>query len=209
MRTKALLLTAAIGAVGLSSAMAQVYSVNAVGFVNVDLPVGFWIISNPLNNTTSNKIADLFKGAPEAFTVYKYGSAGWIINSYELGQWTDEAATLVPGEGAFVSNPGPAVFKVTFVGEVKQGNLSHAIPAGLSLQSSEVPQAGKLSTDLKFPAVDDDVVYRYDRGGIKGYSIFSVSFGAWDTEPTVEVAEGYWVSKAAAGTWARTFSISS
>jgi len=206
MRTKALLLTAAIGAVGLSSAMAQVYSVNAVGFVNVDLPVGFWIISNPLNNTTSNKIADLFKGAPDAFTVYKYGAAGWIINSYELGQWTDDAATLVPGEGAFVSNPGPAVFKVTFVGEVKQGSLSHAIPPGLSLQSSEVPQAGKLEADLKFPVADGDTVYRYNRGGIAGYSIFAYELGQWD-DPAVDVAEGYWVSKAAASTWARTFNV--
>ena len=47
MRTKTLLLTAALSAAGIASSMAQVYSVNAVGYVNTPLVTGFNLISNP------------------------------------------------------------------------------------------------------------------------------------------------------------------
>ena len=47
MRTKTLLLTAALAAAGVVSSMAQVYSVNSVGYVNLTLPNGFSMIANP------------------------------------------------------------------------------------------------------------------------------------------------------------------
>jgi hypothetical protein len=43
---------------------------------------------------------------------------------------------------------GPAT--VTFVGEVPAGSLSNPIPKGFSIKASQVPQAGKASTDLSF-----------------------------------------------------------
>src|SRR6478672_7317898 len=46
MRTKTLLLTAALAAVGVSSSMAQVYSVNVVGYVNKSVPKGFYMLAN-------------------------------------------------------------------------------------------------------------------------------------------------------------------
>ena len=47
MRTKTLILTAFVGALGIAGASAQVYSVNAVGYVNKSLPKGFSIVANP------------------------------------------------------------------------------------------------------------------------------------------------------------------
>jgi hypothetical protein len=189
--------------------MAQVYSINAVGFVTVDIPAGFWIISNPLK-ATSNKVSDLFKGVPDGFTVYKYNN-GYSVNGVEFGEFANPNETLAPGEGAFVRNPGTTPLKVVFVGEVSTGNLSHAIPAGLSIQSSEVPQAGVLDTDLKFPAADGDVVYRYRRtnagGNPDGYSIHSFEFGEWSPVPNIEVGEGFFVKKTAATNWTRTFNV--
>src|SRR5687768_8351279 len=55
MRTKTLLLTAALAAAGLTSSMAQVFSVNAVGFVNVTVPASsFALLANPLNQPTND-----------------------------------------------------------------------------------------------------------------------------------------------------------
>ena len=59
MRTKALLLGAAVGAIGLATSMAQVYSVNIVGYVNTTIPTGFSIICNPLNATGGNTIGNV------------------------------------------------------------------------------------------------------------------------------------------------------
>jgi len=63
MRTKALILSGLLGLLGAttSSTMAQtnVYSLNAVGYINVVCPVGFSIIANQLNSTNNN-ITNLF-----------------------------------------------------------------------------------------------------------------------------------------------------
>src|SRR3982751_6594621 len=60
MRTIALLLAAAFAAAGVATSMAQVYSVNAVGYVNVNIDPGFSMVSNPLN-AADNSIQALFK----------------------------------------------------------------------------------------------------------------------------------------------------
>src|SRR5947207_10303632 len=55
MRTKTLLLTAALAAAGAASAMAQnVYSVNAVGYANVSVPSGFSMIACPFEQTSGD-----------------------------------------------------------------------------------------------------------------------------------------------------------
>ena len=55
MRTKTLLLTAALSAAGLATSMAQVYSVNAVGYVNVSVPANSYaIVGVPLNGTNNS-----------------------------------------------------------------------------------------------------------------------------------------------------------
>src|SRR5688500_8683499 len=156
MRTKTLLLTAALSVAGIASSMAQaVYSVNAVGYVNVDLVPGFNLISNPLDNKTGNTVQNLFgtgiQGTiPNTTTVYTFVNGGFRISQYDEldGVFGGEAANdvVAPGNGVFVRNPSNASIRVTFVGEVKQGPLSHPIPVGFSIQASEVPQAGVVSS---------------------------------------------------------------
>jgi hypothetical protein len=191
--------------------MAQVYSVNAVGFVNVDLPPGLWIIANPLK-AASDKVSDLFKGMADGFTIYTYDPAkGYTINSVSFGEFDDPNMVLDPGQGFWVSNPTQNPIRVTFVGEVMQGNLVNPLPKGLSIKGSQVPQEGDAAKVLGLPVDDGDTVYRYKRsntgGNPTGYSIHTWSFGDWDTPPIIQVAEGFWVSKQAAKDWTRTFSV--
>jgi hypothetical protein len=208
MRTKTLLLlTAALGAVGLSTSMAQqVFSVNAVGFVNVDVPKGLSMIANPLKAAT-NTIAALFATAPDGTTIYKYDGTQFTINTFDLGEWGLPNDTLVPGEGAFIRNTSTAAFQVTFVGEVSQGALTHPIPQGLSIQSSEVPQSAKVATDLAFPATDGDTIYQYDNAA-GAYVIHTLDLGEWSSgEPVPKVGESFFVRKVDNKPWTRTFSV--
>ena len=212
MRTKTLILTAFVGALGIAGASAQVYSVNAVGYVNKSIPKGFSIVANPLNNG-GNKVADVFGAAPGALTVYSFGDAGFGINSYDADfeEWDNGDAVVAPGEGFFVLNSGDAAANITFVGEVPQGDLSNTLPKGFSIRSSQVPQEGKLDSDLGFPTDEAVTVYQF---GAAGYSIsaYDTDFEEWDTDdgagPVVGVAEGFWVLRESATNWTRSFSTS-
>ena len=61
-----------------------------------------------------------------------------------LGWITD--TSLLPGEGGLLQNYSGEEFTVTCIGEVLQGNLTKPIPAGLSIRSSMVPEAGGITT---------------------------------------------------------------
>jgi hypothetical protein len=214
MRTKALFLAAALSVAGIVATSAQVYSVNTVGYVNVVLQPGFNLIANPLQ-TDANTIADLLP-AVDGMTVYKYvDGVGYQSANYleVLGGWDDPSITLSPGEGAFVLLPQGGNVTVTFVGEVMETRngqiLQNPIPAGLSMKSSMVPQAGGL-TALAFPVQDGDTVYKYAPGSGYITANYLEVLGGWDTgaEPTLEVGEAVFVNKAAGTSWDRDFNVS-
>jgi len=211
MRTKTLYLTALLGAASIATSVAQtVYSVNAVGYVNVTFKSEYTLVANPLVAET-NTVAVLFDAAPSGTTVYKYNVATTSYDSANknklTGKWNNLTMTLLPGEGAFVKNTGTADFTITFVGEVLQGTLTNTLPLGYSIASSQVPQAGLLQTDLAFPAVKGDTVYKFVSGAYVGYNVNNLT-GKWSpSEPSVAVAESFFVKKKATVDWTRTFSV--
>lgn len=208
MRTKLILTTAAFG-VASFGALAQVYSVNAVGYINVDVPArGYALVANQLN-TGGNTVPEVLPGVPEGTIVYKYSQTGGFgANSFEFGEWANPTQTLTPGEGFFLQNNSANAIKVTFVGEVPQGALSTTLANGLNLVSSKVPQAGKLVADLGFPATEGDIIYQWNSGTQAYGPANGFEFGEWaGGEPQIKVAEGFFVQKNGAGTWTRNFSV--
>jgi hypothetical protein len=212
MRTKTLLLTAAVCAAGIATSKAQVYSVNAVGYVNTPLIKGFNMISNPLHNTATDgdTIGKLFATAPLGSVIYYFDPATAKYVSAQVdefsGEVTGPAASIVlaPGNGVFVGSP--AAGTITFVGEVPQGTLSNPIPKGFSIKASQVPQAGTVSA-LGFTApVDGTVIYNFDES-TQTYKSFTYEFGAWSSEPSLQVGEAVFISSPSATTWARNFSV--
>jgi hypothetical protein len=230
MRTKALLLTAALAAAGVSTSVAQVYSVNAVGYVNLTLPVGFSMVANPLNaGTGNNTVAKLFapanlSAAPANCRVYVYNNAtgGYGTATFQpaTGTWTGTTASaeILPGDGVFFENRTAAPLTATFVGEVMQGPLSTPIPQGFSIKSSQVPQAIDPDSATQLPNAAErfpggttgDRVYRYNpaTGGYTTYS-WQNALNAYNPSlPTFNVGEAFFVQRAGAATaWARTFSV--
>jgi hypothetical protein len=189
--------------------MAQaVYSVNYVGYVNKTLSSGYTMIANPLNNG-NNQLQTIIPTAPDGTVAFKY-SGGFESATYFAGTWVVGGdLVLAPGEGFFVQNPGPAT-TITFVGEGMEGpGLANAIPAGLSIKASKIPQAGSL-TQLEFPvAGDGDVIHKWNATATpQGYSSYTHFGGAWfPEEPSFDVAEGFWVSATAPLNWVRNFEV--
>jgi hypothetical protein len=235
MRTKALLLAAAFAAAGVSTSVAQaVYSVNAVGYVNVTVVNGYNMIANPLNaGTGNNTITKLFAPAnfspsiPGGSDVYIFETSGPKIGQYTkatysslTSAWGGEGATreILPGDGVFFRNPSANAVTITFVGEVMQGNLSNPLPQGFSIKSSQVPQAVKPdAAGIGFPGTGGDQVFRFNPNGTtdpKGpntYTTYTYSTltSAWNPAlPTFNVGESFFVRRLnSAGTWNRTFSV--
>lgn len=227
MKIKALLLSAALGAVMVSSASAQVYSENTVGYVNKSLAAGFHILSIPLSGSPDNNLnntlpletiaagANIYRfnpvtqayGSPITWAGANYG--GWFPTS---GNPAD--AVVAPGEGFFLQLLVPQT--ITFVGEVMQGDLSNPLQgAGLTLTASQVPQTGNL-TELEFDAANLDVVWAWNGSGYVGPWTFATGFGWVDPVdftnldgPTIDVGTGFFLVRSADVDlpWTRTFNV--
>ena len=200
MRTKTLLIAAVLGAVGIATASAQVTSVNAVGYVNKSLSTGLSLIANPLSNG-GNKVSEVIPSAPIGTTIFLFdASTGFAVTQF-VGVWSDDLELPV-GTGFYLQLPEDAT--ITFVGEVAQGDASNKnVPAGLSIQGSNVPQAGTF-TELGFPAAIGDVAYLFN-----GEAFDPTTFlGVWaPTEPALDIAGAVFIDKAEAGDWDRNFAI--
>lgn len=211
MRTKTLLMTAALTAAGVTASMAQgtVFSANAVGFVNTTVGQGFTMISNPLD-AEDNSVPALFGDVMEGTSLFKFDPAAGQYeqpNSLAFGEWSNPAQTLEPGEGAFIQSPAEQT--ITFVGEVRQGDLTHNVPTGFSMQSSEVPQEGGLVSLLEYPVEEGDAVFQWDAAGQQYAQPNSFVFGEWSGggEPVVGVGEAFFIQSSSDKTWDRTFSV--
>jgi len=212
MKTKALLLTVALGAAGAATSMAQVYSQNAVGYINVTINHGFNLIADQLI-TTDRSVLALFPTAPDQTSVYKFTpGGGFEINVNDIsgnGTWDNTAMTVPLGGGVFVYNPTTA-WTATFVGEVPQGQLTTPIVHGFQIISSQVPQSGHIQTALGLVPVDQDQVYKFNTAS--GYNIITYDLsgeGDWTAVPNLDVGEAvFFYSPSSTHTsWVRTFSV--
>jgi hypothetical protein len=112
-----------------------------------------------------------------------------------------------PGEGGFVRNFAGTPMTITFVGEVMQGNLTNNVPNAYSIRSSQVPQAGAITTTLLYAPNGGDQVFKYNNG----YTTFT--FDADDlvwvpSEPSFNVGEAFFSRRFGAGdNWVRKFTV--
>ena len=231
MRTKTLLLTAAVLAAGLGASLAQsVFSVNAVGYVNLTIKPGYNLISNPLNGT-NNVISTVIPAAnlPDDTECLTWNSGVQDFNQSVLvagGVWVDQlgapaTTVLNPGRGFFIHSLVLTNFPVTFVGDVPQGNLTNNISANYDFVASIVPQSAGLST-IGFPGVVDmtyatfnTTTHDYDQAlvyiGVQpGYPSGWADQVGTPVDPTPAVAQGFLIQNPAGSPpqkWGRTFSV--
>jgi len=184
MRTKILLLTAALGAASLATSMAQVYSVNMVGYVNLTLIPGASFIANQVKQSPNNSVETIFASVPGSsldgfITVSKYNGVGFDSVAYD-GGWlivggsqTAAQMTCNPGEALYIDNASGANYTLTTVGEVATGSYPVNLPLGVGTYASPLPQAGLLESQLGFPVDTVMTVTFLTLGHLPGRSLIS------------------------------------
>jgi hypothetical protein len=216
--------------------MAQVYSVNAVGYVNITVPAnGYRIISNPLNGTNNsvNTILPLPQdGSYDGAAIYRFNpdnqqyrdtiqflsGLGWLSAE-------DPDPTINPGEGFFLQNVAGVPLNLTFVGEVPSGTLNNPLPPAnqYSIRSSIVPKGGRVgfvgqAGTLEFPAEDGDALYVFNHNTqqyddtwqfLTGLGWLSAADPNTDG-PQLDPGNGLFIQKGSAAVnsqWTQTFSV--
>jgi hypothetical protein len=232
MRTKTLLLSAAVLAAGVASSMAaNVYSVNVVGYINVALPgdqthnggAGLYsLIENPLDasNNGGNTLLNVFPAPADGSLFLMWDPVHNLFqsDSFAFGSWANGGTNVVaPGAGIFVLSDAP--WTNTFVGTVMQGNLSN--PFGTvnvnSFIGSQVPLTGTADSLNLTPGLPDGTLVepwdlanqRYLTGG------YTWAFGSWSdpssnpNPPPVAIAQGFLVITPAGSpaVWATNFTV--
>jgi len=152
-----MLLSALLGTLSSVSVMAQtnVYSINAVGYINLTLYPGFNIISCPLigsPDNTENTLLNNSTGIYNSDFIYYYNATtgGYtIVQGKTVGTsgtgWNDLGTnTLNPGTAAWFQNQSGSNITVTFVGTVPTGPYTNNLGNGFNLVGSVVPMSGDI-----------------------------------------------------------------
>jgi hypothetical protein len=210
MRTKSLCLGAAVLAAGLlaSSAQSNVYSLNIVGYVNLNVPAGkYLLMNNPLDNGT-NTLDSLINAsnAPVNTTkVWQWNGSGYNLLTLRASGWSPTGSgtnVLSPGTGFFVQNSGASDLTVTLVGNVLTGTNNLPYGAGYSLIGSKVPKAGLVESDLGLPVVNNDKVWQWNMAN-QSYDVFTRRATGWGggLEPSIKVGEGFFIQAVGGSNW--------
>jgi hypothetical protein len=201
--------------------MAQVYSVNAVGYINSTMRPGFNMVANQLNRTPNNSLNNVITGVPIESQVLKFSNNNYQLELFDGTTWikSDGAPGTLsasPGEGFFFFNPEGANITVTLVGEVPQGTgLTVPLPAGFALISSIVPQAVSLTPANGFPnvlemqfLVFNAATQTYDPPLFNDGSGWILSDGTPVAAPAPAVGTGFFIfNPGGTVNWTRNFSV--
>jgi hypothetical protein len=232
MRTKTLALSALLGAIGTASAVAQtnVYSINAVGYINVVLQPGFNMIACQLT-TTNSTIGALFNNkantyGQSSFFKWNNSTSHYLTDycnstsNYSNGWESGGTITLNPGEAGWFENTTGHAITNTFVGTVPQGTNTVTIGSGFNQISSPVPFSGDLVTNMgltNYHNNDSVFVWQNPASPSPHYASYYVNtstgsegyMNQWDSpgDPQVNVGQGFWYEATASISWVQIFEI--
>jgi len=233
MRTKTLALSTLLGALGAASAVAQtnVYSINAVGYINIVLQPGFNMIACQLQ-TTNNTIGALFNnsggafGQNSVFSKWNNSTSHYqqdflsSSSNYSNGWASGGTITLNPGEAGWFQNVTGHAITNTFVGTVPQGTNTVNIGRGFNQVSSPVPFSGDVVTNMGlYNYNNDDVISVWQNPATPSahYVNYFVNFSSgsegynnqWSSpgDPQVNVGQGFWYNATASLSWVQVFEI--
>jgi hypothetical protein len=216
--------------------MAQVYSVNAVGYVNLTLKPKFNLVANQLIRSPDSKLNTLFPAVPTESQVFTYSGGLYKADIFDgsSGKWVDansgedSTTTLNPGQGFFFYNAAnPAAdITVTLVGDVPQGDVGITYGQFFTLSASKVPQQITLNPANGLPDKLEGqflsynaTAQNYDTALINDGGPFTPGpngpFGWVDSQTglaanaTVTVGQGFFLynPNATPWVWTRTFSV--
>jgi hypothetical protein len=208
MRTKTILLSAAVLAAGLASSMAQsnVYSVNIVGYVNKPLGSNaLELVQNPLSDSTNTLNSALFNLGAGSLA-YVWNGTGYTPSTRGKAAWNPDLS-IPTGLGLFVRRLGTTGTN-TFVGNVV-ANVGSSVTNNLlanvtTLTGSLIPYAGTLNTSTNLGlagAPAGSIVYQWN--GVN-YTPSTRGKAAWNPDLTIGVGEGFFIKPSSNYVWVQT-----
>jgi hypothetical protein len=174
---------------------------NTSASISLSCTNGFNLVTCPIGNG-NNYATNRFLSPVPNMTVWKYNQSTsnyWVLTNLTATTWSGETGmTLEPGVGFWLHMPTNAV--ITFAGDVVQGTNSMSTGTAYTPRGVMVPVAGKIMTDLGFPATNGDKVYLYNTGGT--YTCYSKTPTGWSpSEPIIAVGQGFFLDTVTNKTW--------
>jgi len=220
MRTKALLCAATIAA-GAATSMAQnVYSLNVVGYINLNLTNGYNLIANQLdvdgymtNNTLtsvfSTNLPNLTKVSAYNPATAQFSTATYSASSQKwIGGTAGATPGLQPASGVFVQIPtGVTPPTITLVGQVVQGTNAVTLYPGMQIASIIPPVSTGISSGSVgvIPAARLDKVQQYS-SSLQTFVAHTYNGTTWTGgEPTPAVGEAFFYVPTSSVTTNRTW----
>lgn len=217
---KTILKVAAVSvlAAGLTtSAFAQTYSVNAVGYIKLVLPPGQTLISTPFVKVGGGvpTITDVFgTNVPNGSVIYTYITASNSYNTYTYfnSQWYKGATSgqgtnlLHRGTGFWFKNPTTSNLTFNLVGEVPGGDDYSQeqvnLPIGLSIVCFSFPTETSYANS-GLTAQNGDVIYDWTGSSYRTFTFFSGNWyvGSTITPLVFQPGKGYWFKSISAKSW--------
>jgi hypothetical protein len=186
------------------SAIAQgnTISMNAAAYCAVTVPANsLALIANPFYAPT-NTLAGLIPQPPPGSQFFKFRpNADFVAYTFGVdGKWTPNGdATLYPGEGGLFRNPTVSPLRLMFQGSLPIRDLTNTVPAGVAIYAAS--RAGKVTSDLCFPAGPGDQIMTYGGGGYTTYTLDASGLKWTPSEPTLRLGEAFFCRKSAPGIW--------
>jgi len=164
------------------------------------------ITSPTLNNTLTN--------VPSGLQVHLWNQAsggfGGAVEFIDPVTKWEADAPLQYGGGLFLKNPTASPMTVTVVGEVLQGALVNTWTTLYNPRGSQVPQAGKITTDLGFNTVGAQIYsWNNPAPSCNGPNeLLGNPPADWELgERTLAVGEAVMIKSAGAKQWNRNFTV--
>jgi hypothetical protein len=202
-------------------------SAKAAGYYKVWVPpqtgggYGGWVLAaNQLNSpavgsAAANTLQSVLPSVSAGLKASKWNPTTQVWDTYTNpsgNQWqlggVNANTSFAPGETMFFQNPGYSGFYLVFFGEVPEGNLSVAWPAGSSYRAGILPQEVDVGLSDSFPRAGGLTIQLYN-SSTQSYQ--SHMFDDWDwnwspSAPVLKRGEGFAVTTSpSALTWNRSF----
>jgi hypothetical protein len=156
---------------------------------------------SPVRSPT-NTLAGLIPQPPPGSQFFKFRpNADFVAYTFGVdGKWTPNGdATLYPGEGGLFRNPTVSPLRLMFQGSLPIRDLTNTVPAGVAIYAAS--RAGKVTSDLCFPAGPGDQIMTYGGGGYTTYTLDASGLKWTPSEPTLRLGEAFFCRKSAPGIW--------
>lgn len=187
-----------------ADSITNVYSVNAVGYVRMDVQAGqFYMIGVPLNVIGGGgvTISDLLgtAGCPEGTLAYVYNGQGYAIEEMLDGAWDPGTNTVQRGKGFWLKPSEQATINLSgeVPGKRNSATTTTELVEGFQMLCFPYPVSVNLdNAGMALSASEGDTIYLWNGG----YSIHEFIDGLWDPAITdLAVGQGFWYKRNSTG----------